>query len=102
MLQVQLQHGAIMADTERLQQVLGPGAAVPETPTALLGQAHIQRALGVLGMPDNARQQLAQEARQNLTNARAHASSATERLLHEQVDLSEASGAILSSWSFCS
>ena len=87
MLQLELLHAAILAYVESLQQTLLRGDPAPSSSTVSLGRAHVQRALAMSGMPDNTRQQSAEEARLDLEHARAQGGSAAERLLHEQVSL---------------
>ena len=85
MLQLQLQHNAIMTYTERLPNILSQGETRTDSPTAMQGQDDIQRVLSVPDMSATAQLELAQEARSALERTRTQGGSATETLLHEQV-----------------
>ena len=87
MLQLELQHSAILSHTERLPHVLSQGETTSDSTTALQGQAHIQRALNMPGISGTAQQELAQEARSALERTQTCGGSAIETLLHEQVSL---------------
>ena len=100
LLQLELLHTSVQTHTDILQHRMQQGgvqtqAVVREESQRILqGQAHIQRALDVLLLPEGERLRLAAEASKHLAQARIEKAAASECFLLEQVRIDAADAAI--------